>query len=166
MNKKEKNEKIKWVKMLTRPCSPIKIFTLMRGWTSKYKKLFGKGFENQLIFPEGSQHIFYYDKDELEFFQKIVSKKIKKNENYMIESAKNCYRACEKFVKISRKINSSNLDKKSNAQLKELFSEFNNKMIDYSIYLWLPLVIEKYLPEAIQKRGKFNQKEFVKWSTI
>jgi len=160
MIKKRKKKKIKWIKTLARPCSPIKMFSLMKGWASKYKKLFGKGFENQLIFPEDSQHILCYNKDEFEAFQKVISKKIKKNEKYIIESAKNCYKVCEEFVKISKKINFSNLDKKSNIQLKELFLEFNNKMMDYSIYLWVPLVIEKYLPETIQKRGKFDRKEF------
>lgn len=157
-------KEVKWIKTVTRPMSPLK-FPMITALAEDFQKILGTGFEHQIYFPMAGQHAFYFEESEFNAFREAVIKRIEEREDYIKKEARNCYQVCEKFVETGQKIRSMDLGSKSDSELVQLYSEFNERMREYTIYLWIPLVIERYLPMALEKSGKLTKEEMDTIST-
>lgn len=154
----EQINQTKWMRLVTRPMSPLK-FPMITVLAESFKRILGVGFEHQIYFPVSGQHAFYFSESEFTAFREAVITNIRNVEGYIIEQAKNCYQTCEEFINLGNKINSLNIESLPTLEIKQLYLEFNEKMMEYTVYLWIPLVIERYLPTALEKTGKLSKEE-------
>ncbi len=157
-------KQVKWIKTVTRPMSPLK-FPMITALAEDFQEVLGTGFEHQIYFPMAGQHAFYFDESEFNAFRESVMGKVGTKEGYVKEQARNCYEICERFVQAGQKIRSMDLGSKSDSELLQLYSGFSEGMREYTIYLWIPLVIERYLPMALEKSGKLTKDDINTIST-
>ncbi len=142
-----------WRKMVTRPT-----FTVL--WTDsficglewKLAEALGVGLTNNLFAPAEKGNVTWYcDETQFAAFGRRVVDVVKKDKDFITNNSKQCFNVAESLIRTAREISRETLAEKSPPELYELYLKFHEKMADHTLFMIVPLAVEKYVSEEVQK---------------
>lgn len=133
--------------LLLRACLPA-------GYVSekRYKEIFGY-FANHKPLYSGDRGIFLGRKT-MNNEKEIVSKKIKENDDYLLDIADKCQQEGAYAIEYGKSLHGIIYKNKTDEELKELVSKGLSILYNFSVYLLFPISIQGYLEENVKDKLK------------
>lgn len=143
-------KKIKWLKTVSRPGSPLKNTPFLEGF-HKFDERVGVREENVLIDGREGMDTWYVDGDEYrEFIRRVRERSA--NLDYLREEIKEVKRFCKGFIAATDKFRAIDLNKKSRLELADLAREIHQQFFDFTFHLWGFLVMDAYLADRLKEQ--------------
>ena len=89
-----------------------------------------------------------------ELFER-VKEKVKRNPDFLMETALRCNKDIDAFSKIWRKIKDTDVKKLGDEELKKLFEEYLDTLYKLMAYLFIPVVVDKYVSLKLERLQKY-----------
>lgn len=162
---KTNKEKIKWIKTVTRPVSPLIASSLIEGCNKGMIEIIGVSIGNQLLEPVGDKHARYFDEEEWKNFTKKISE-LSQDISFLEKQAKEAYRVCDEVKKVTSKICANDIQHLSNEKLEKLLNQYHKSLHRFSFYLFAMLIMDPILVSKLKdklqavlqnKSEKFNE---------
>ncbi len=151
--------------LVSRKTSPLLRFLFVEGLGSKknYKKKLGYEFSHNLLYLNSDiyQNIKQFQ-EELD----IILKKQKENKDFLLSVAENCERDGNLLMDFSREIRSKDYLKLNISELKKIFQQFYDRLVEFSTYTDMPLAIQTYLTkllEGLLKEVNLSKKDYERY---
>lgn len=145
-------KKVKWLKTVTRPGSPLKNTMLLRGLDLMFLKYTGK-LGHLLLQGEKGTDVWYIDQERYGEFGKELIKEAK-SLGYLRKLTKKTLKICDRFINTTKKLDSTTLKGKSNSELKRFFEEVHRTADDFPFVSWGFLILDSYLTDQLKQKLK------------
>jgi len=142
-----------WFKILTRQITP-QILPIVTSPKYRFPELIDAGFSNQLYVPKGRKHEFYFSGREWGTFAEAVVNRIKGDEAFIYQHAKECLDVCERIKTLTAAARDSEVRSWSNEKVRNWYVEYLDLFDHYYLFVWTPHVIEEYIEGTLKEKLK------------
>ena len=134
------NQEVKWIKYLTRNMGLYKLDVYFGGLIKALKKHFNFNYDNFLSYVQGEEIKIYVGEDDLKGFGELIKNHFLENIRLNKDPFAPLDKISKDLVKSAKEI--SNRPISSRAELFKAYSELIEKMHDYQIMIWFPVMCE------------------------
>lgn len=157
-------KKIWYQAVKSRRASLFRAFCIPYGSSKKMKSLLGENLKSYPVIVKNMKADVYFDKKEMAEFGNIILSKIKKDSKFGHKHFLEFEKRFKQLISVSQEIKKIRLDKLNNSELKNIFSNFTEKLLNLIPFMITPhlfqVVLEKKVKKILRSR-KIEEKEYI-----
>ncbi|MBI2611457.1 hypothetical protein HYW54_01785 [Candidatus Gottesmanbacteria bacterium] len=112
-----------------------------------------------IVIPEDNNTAFYIDSKSWEELVASLNKKYTSRLKTLKNYEQGFEKDGQKYLSFARKINATNLAKLANKDLKNIYVNYQDKLLRYSVYAWTSYILNNYISETATKNiNKYIEK--------
>ncbi len=164
---KKKLSKTSWKKIYAREYGVSYSEGAIVCLSSRFRYHIPKTTQDDIVIPEGNNTAFYIDRGAWVELVESLNNKYTTHTKKLKEYEKGFIQDGEKYLETAKKIYKLNLKNLTNRQLREIYGDYQEKLLRYSVYAWTSFILNNYIAEKatkiidkyIQRNNRENEKQ-------
>lgn len=145
------SKNITWKYLLSRRWTILRDELFTKGYAGPLEKYIGVPSRNLLVVKEGEKHSLYNGLESLKEISEALIGKLKENKDFGQRIYKDCIRACENLVNVSKDVSQGDLNSLEPEELIKRFERFIEAGDQFAPFLALPNNYEIYVTGKIKQ---------------